>query len=87
VVSASHRSALTDKANVLLASAAWSEEGGDFLSTEGRLQTRVAALDAPEGVRSTKAVADALAAALGVSGELDWMSLLKQQPSPVELEN
>ncbi len=87
VVSASHRSALTDKANVLLASAAWSEEGGNFLSTEGRLQTRVAALDAPEGVRSTKAVADALAAALGVSGKLDWMSLLKQQPSPVELED
>jgi len=32
-------------------------------------------------------VADALAAALGVSGKLDWMSLLKQQPSPVELED
>ena len=86
VVSAARRSALTEKAAVVLPCATWAEEGGSYLSTEGRLQQKLAALDAPESVKTTAAIAAALAQTLGAADEQDWKFALKQQPSPVALD-
>mgnify|MGYP003800495631 CR=1 FL=1 len=86
VVSAAHPSALTERAAVVLPCAAWAEEGGSYLSTEGRLQQKLAALDAPESVKTSAAVADALVQALNARGGQDWKTALKQQPSPVDLD-
>ncbi|MFZ3071394.1 MAG: 2Fe-2S iron-sulfur cluster-binding protein [Anaerolineaceae bacterium] len=85
-VFATHPSLLTEKADVILPAANWAEEGGHFLSSDGRLQEKVKAIEAPEGIWDSLKTIQALASSVGISCEDDWQEALTAQPASVELE-
>lgn len=81
-VQASHASALTEKADVVLPVEMWAEAEGHYLNLDGRLQAAQRALIAPAGVRSNAGALAALAAKLGIAMDESWMDgLLERVPS------
>ncbi len=86
VVYASYPSALTERADVILPATMWAEESGHYLSTDGRLQESKPALIAPEGVRSSLDVINALADLVGLSSMKTWKEALTAEPISVQLK-
>jgi formate dehydrogenase major subunit len=86
VVYASYPSALTERADVILPATMWAEESGHYLSTDGRLQESKPALIAPEGVRSSLEVINALADLVGLSSMKTWKEALTAKPASVQLK-
>jgi formate dehydrogenase major subunit len=76
VVQASHASALSDRADVVLPVAAWAEQDGHYLNLEGRLQQANRALRAPGEARSNLSVLQSLADCLDVEIAGEWQKEL-----------
>jgi formate dehydrogenase major subunit len=78
VVQASYHSALTRRAEVVLPVQIWTEQEGNYLNFEGRLQKTRAALSAPLEVRSNLEVLQTLASQLERETDERWQeNLLK----------
>ena len=86
IVYASYPSALTERADVILPATMWAEESGHYLSTDGRLQQSNPALIAPEGVRSSLEVINALADLVGLKSVKTWKEALTAEPISVQLK-
>jgi formate dehydrogenase major subunit len=86
VVYASYPSTLTERADVILPATMWAEESGHYLSTDGCMQVSNPALIAPEGVRSSVEVINALADLAGLSGMKTWKEALTAEPVSVQLK-
>ncbi len=86
IVYASYPSALTERADVILPATMWAEESGHYLSTDGRLQQSNPALIAPEGVRSSLEVINALADLVGLKSMKTWKEALTAEPISVQLK-
>jgi formate dehydrogenase major subunit len=76
VVQASHASALSERADVVLPVEAWAEQEGHFLNLEGRLQQAHKALQAPGEARSNLSVLKSLASCLDVEISDEWQKEL-----------
>ena len=87
-VQASYNSQLTALADVVLPVTNWTEQEGSYLNVDGKLQTAVISLAAPEGVLSNAAALEKLAAALGYDLDVtEWKDeLLKRIPVAVIAE-
>jgi formate dehydrogenase major subunit len=85
-VQASYASALTEKADVVLPVAIWSEQDGHYLNLEGRLQEGHKVVDAPEGVLSNQALLETLGQKAGVSLNGGWKKALTAKVSPVAIQ-
>jgi len=70
----------------MLPATIWAEESGYYLSTDGRLQESKTALIAPEGVRSSLEVINALADLVGLSSMKTWKEALTAEPVSVQLK-
>jgi len=86
VVQASTTSQITARADVVLPTTTWLEQGGHYLSLDGRLQEARPSLQAPAEVWTNEAVLAALAQHLGVSTGADWKEELFERVSPVEIQ-
>jgi len=86
IVYASYPSVLTERADVILPATMWAEESGHYLSTDGRLQESKPALIAPEGVRSSLEVINALADLVGLKSVKTWKEALTAEPISVQLK-
>ena len=86
VVYASYPSALTERADVIFPATMWAEESGHYLSTDGRLQQSNPALIAPDGVRSSLEVINALADLVGLKSMKTWKEALTAEPISVQLK-
>jgi len=75
-VQASHTSALTEQADVVLPVGTWAEQDGHYLNLEGRLQAARAAITPDARVRSNAEALSALAASLGVPLSGEWKAVL-----------
>jgi len=84
-VQASYVSALTEQADVVLPVEMWAEQEGHYLNLEGRVQSAARSLEAPEGVRSSEAVLQELAAKLNVTLQSNWQQELTVRPAPVAI--
>jgi formate dehydrogenase major subunit len=84
VVAATHRSPLTEQADVVLPVEGWLEQTGHYLNLEGRLQAAQGALAAPTGVRSNAAMLAGLAEVLGLRLVDDWRARLGLQPAAAD---
>jgi NADH dehydrogenase/NADH:ubiquinone oxidoreductase subunit G len=85
VVQAAYASALTEKADVVLPVALWSEQAGHYVNMEGRVQAAVKALDAPAGVRENTTVLAEIAMRMNMPVKRDWQSALREFPSSAAL--
>jgi NADH dehydrogenase/NADH:ubiquinone oxidoreductase subunit G len=85
VVQASYTSALTAKADVVLPVGNWMEQGGHYLSLEGRLQEAHQALKPAEDILSNEAVLQAFAKKLDVKSNDQWKKALTERVSSVEI--
>jgi formate dehydrogenase major subunit len=85
VVQASYTSALTAKADVVLPVGNWMEQGGHYLSLEGRLQEAHQALKPAEDILSNEAVLQAVAKKLDVKSNDQWKKALTERVSSVEI--
>lgn len=77
VAAASYASALTEKADVVLPVAIWSEQEGHYLNLTGRLQKTARAIQPAASVWTSEAALNALAKELGVVVEGSWEAALK----------
>jgi len=76
VVMASYQSALTNKAAVVLPVAAWTEQGGHYLSLTGAVQEARPLVKPAEAVRSTEAALAGLGEKMGCAVKVDWQAAL-----------
>jgi formate dehydrogenase major subunit len=76
-VQASHMSAATAMADVVLPVEMWAEQEGHYLNLEGRLQEAHASLTPPTEVWSNVKVLEILAASTGFALESDWRKALQ----------
>jgi formate dehydrogenase major subunit len=85
-VQASHQSAITERADVVLPVEMWAEQEGVYMNMEGRIQQAHRAITPPAGVRSNLQTLEALAAYLGVQIGNHWQEKLAQV-SPLALNS
>jgi len=85
VVQASYISALTEKADVVLPVAIWSEQAGHYISLDGRVQKAEQAINAPEGVRANVAVLAEVAMRMNMPVKQDWQAVIHERKSSVVL--
>jgi formate dehydrogenase major subunit len=86
VVQASHKSALTEKADVVLPVEAWVERQGSFFSADGRLQQAVSSVSLPEAARDSQAVLVELAARMDIPLDAGgWQEAFNRRISPVTI--
>ena len=85
VVQATYGSDLTEKADVVLPVALWSEQAGHYVSLDGRLQAAEKAVNAPAGVRENTAVLAEIAMRMNMPIKQDWQTMLHARPSCVTL--
>jgi formate dehydrogenase major subunit len=86
VVFASHASALTAKADVVLPVQIWSEQVGHYLSLEGKLQESKKSLTSDENTHSNYDALNALAKELGIKVSDDWKKALSSRVASVEIK-
>ena len=79
VVQAAYISALTEKADVVLPVAIWSEQAGHYISLDGRVQKAEEAIHAPEGVRANVAVLAEVAMRMNMPIKQDWQAEVNEQ--------
>jgi NADH dehydrogenase/NADH:ubiquinone oxidoreductase subunit G len=77
VAIASFASALTEKADVVLPAAIWSEQEGHYLNLTGRLQKTARAIQPTATVWTSEAALGALAKELGIVLQGSWEAALK----------
>jgi formate dehydrogenase major subunit len=87
VVQASYLSELTEKADVVLPVALWSEQAGHYISLDGRVQKAEQAIQAPEGVRSNAAVLAEVAMRMNMPVKQDWQAVVHARKSSVVLSS
>ena len=87
VVQASYISALTEKADVVLPVALWSEQAGHYISLDGRVQKAEEAVHAPEGVRANAAVLAEVAMRMNMPVKQDWQAEIHGRKSSVVLSS
>jgi predicted molibdopterin-dependent oxidoreductase YjgC len=85
VVQASYVSPLTEKADVVLPVAIWSEQAGHYISLDGRVQKAEQAIQAPEGVRTNAAVLAEVAMRMNMPVKQDWQAVVHAAKSSVVL--
>jgi formate dehydrogenase major subunit len=85
-ISSAYSSQLTSRANVILPSAAWAEEEGHYLSSDGRLQEKLRSIDLADGIWDSLSTIRKLAEIIHVSVDDDWKSTINSQPASVELQ-
>lgn len=85
IIQASHASALTARAQVVLPVTSWLEQEGAYVSFDGRVQQAKAALPAPTNVRTNLAVLQALANCLNLTIENTWKEKLNQSTPAVQI--
>lgn len=85
VVQGSYTSNLTEKADVVLPVGLWSEQGGHYLSLDGRLQKAERAVNAPEDIRENTAVLTEIAMRMNMPIKQDWRTMLFARKSSVTL--
>jgi formate dehydrogenase major subunit len=86
VVQAAYGSQLTGNADVVLPVTMWAEQSGTYLNMDGRLQKTVKALDAPEGVLTSKEALLRIAERMGVNPETDWEASLTARIPTIEIQ-
>lgn len=84
-VQASYKSALTERADVVLPVENWAELEGHFLNLEGRLQKANRVLQPAPQVRSNAAALTALAEGLGFKTDTAWKERLLRRVSAVTI--
>jgi formate dehydrogenase major subunit len=85
VVQATHESALTAKADVVLPVTIWSEQEGHYLNLDGRVQKAEKAVSAPAGVRENTAVLAEVAMRMNMPVKKNWQTVLHERKSSVVL--
>jgi formate dehydrogenase major subunit len=85
VVQAAYESELTEKADIVLPAAIWSEQEGHYLNMDGRIQKAEKVVEAPEGVRDNASVLNELAMRMNMSIKADWNKSLHERKSSVVL--
>jgi formate dehydrogenase major subunit len=85
VVQASYVSELTEKADIVLPVALWSEQEGHYISLDGRVQKAELAVHAPEGVRANAAVLAEIAMRMNMPVKQDWQAEVHAKKSSVVL--
>lgn len=82
-VFSAYQNELTEKADVILPASMWAEESGSYLNSDGRLQTKIAEIEAPEGIWTSMTLMEELAKKFGVDPTCDWKKIISQQPASV----
>jgi NADH dehydrogenase/NADH:ubiquinone oxidoreductase subunit G len=77
VAAASYQSSLTDRADVVLPVAIWSEQEGHFLNLTGHLQKTACVVTPADGIQSAEAVLVGLAKQCAVEIKGSWETALK----------
>jgi formate dehydrogenase major subunit len=85
VVQASYVSVMTEKADIVLPVALWSEQAGHYISLDGRVQKAEQAIQAPEGVRANAVVLAEVAMRLNMPVKQDWQAVVHERKSSVVL--
>lgn len=85
VVQASYLSALTEKADVVLPVALWSEQAGHYVSMDGRVQKSEQAIHPPEGVRANVDVLAEIAMRMNMPVKQDWQAVIHDRKTSVVL--
>jgi predicted molibdopterin-dependent oxidoreductase YjgC len=85
VVQACYESKLTEKADVVLPVAAWSEQEGHYINLDGRMQKAEKAVNPPEGVLDNVAVLGEVAKRANVKMKADWQKAVLGRKSSVAL--
>lgn len=85
VVQAAYESKLTEKADVVLPAAIWSEQAGHYVSMDGRIQKAEKVIEAPQAVRDNLAVLAEIAMRMGLPVIQDWEKPLHAHKSSVVL--
>ncbi len=86
IVQASTTSQITARADVVLPTCTWLEQGGHYLNLDGRLQEAIPSLQAPAEVWNNETILAEIAKRLGVTPQGDWKEELLERVSPVELQ-
>ena len=85
VVQAAYGSPVTEKADVVLPVALWSEQAGHYVNLDGRIQAAEKAVNAPAGVRENTAVLAEIAMRMNMPIKQDWQTTLHTRQSSVTL--
>lgn len=85
IVQSAYESDLTQKADVVLPAALWSEQSGHYINLDGRIQKAEQALQAPEGARENAAVLAEVALRMNMPVTLDWQEAIRARKSSVAL--
>jgi formate dehydrogenase major subunit len=85
VVQASYISALTEKADIVLPVAIWSEQAGHYISLDGRVQKAEQTIHAPEGVRANADVLAEVAMRMNMPVKQNWQTVVHERKSSVVL--
>ncbi len=85
VVQASYESSLTEKADIVLPVAIWSEQEGYYINLDGRVQKAEKAVTPPEGIRDHMAVFGEVAMRMNMKVKADWQTVVKERKSSVAL--
>lgn len=85
-VSSAYSNSFTDKADVILPSVIWSEEGGTYLNSDGRFQVKESIITAPEGILNSCTLLQKLADLVQVNTDDNWMNKILSQLASVELD-
>ena len=83
VVQATYASSVTEKADVVLPAALWSEQAGHYANMDGRIQTAEKAINAPDGVRESAAVLAEIAMRMNMPIKQDWNASLRTRKASV----
>jgi formate dehydrogenase major subunit len=86
-VQASYASPATALADVVLPVAMWAEQGGHYISLDGRVQEAHQGVQAPEDVRSSAEALTAIAAKLGFTLDENWQQALQKRVSTVAVRS
>jgi formate dehydrogenase major subunit len=76
VAQAAYSSQLTANADVVLPVTMWAEQSGAYLSLDGRLQQAAKALDAPDGILTSREALGKIAETLSLEPDTDWEASL-----------
>ena len=85
VVQATHASALTASADVVLPVTIWSEQEGHYVNLDGRVQKAEKAVSAPAGIRENTAVLAEVAMRMNMPVKKNWQTVLHERKSSVVL--
>ena len=85
VVQASYESNLTEKADVVLPVTIWSEQEGNYINLDGRMQKAEKAVNPPENIRDNMAVLSEVAIRMNMKVESDWQKAVLGRRSSVSL--